>query len=439
MKKRGIFVKVFLYTIMLLILVIGVTAALFAQQIVSFYNRTQIQFISKQFSWLTEQLEIVETREYLNIAQEFSDKNKSYYFEILDPNGNTVFSSMGTKEKLDDFEIQNIEMPVGSGYTVYAFANILDDEAYTQLIRRVVFGITAILLFGILGSFVFAQQITRPIKKLVSDAKVMSTLAPVDPPKKRNDEIGELSDIVHEMYGKLKETIADLEEEKEAQRYFFAAASHELKTPIAATTALLQGMFDNIGDYKDHSKYLWECIKLTKEQNKIITEILEIVKLSDGKIRPTFQKLSLLSAVDAALAPCQALMENKEQTVDVQIPESQYITADDGMLNRALSNVIINAVQNTPLQGSIRIWSQPKDELVRLCVLNTGAYIQEDILPKLFNPFYRVDEARSASNGRSGLGLTIVAKTLDCMGFSYALENTSEGVLFWVDLPMHHG
>jgi two-component system sensor histidine kinase VanS len=438
MIRRGIFIKVFLYTALFLVLVITVTAALFAQQIVSFYNRAQEQLLSKSFSQLTERLAGVDSGDYLEIAQEFSDKNQSFYFKLLDPKGLTVFSSVRFVDNDGATRFQNIIMTVGSGYTLSASADTLDSHEYSQLIGRISFGVAAMLAFGVLGSFIFARQMTRPIKKLVSDAETMSVLAPVSPPEKRTDEIGEFSIIVHEMYGKLKATIADLEEEKETQRYFFAAASHELKTPIAATTALLQGMFDDIGAYKDHPKYLWECIKMMKEQNKIINEILEIVRLADGRNEPDMRNLSLWDAVDAALAPCRALIETNEQAVEVEIPRDLHVTADDRMLNRALSNVLINAVQNTPRLGSIRVWSLPEGGLVRLCVLNTGARIDEGMIPKLFDPFFRVDEARGSGGGRSGLGLTIVAKTLERIGAPYALKNAPDGVLFYVDLPLYN-
>jgi two-component system sensor histidine kinase VanS len=92
-------------------------------------------------------------------------------------------------------------------------------------------------------------------------------------------------------------------------------------------------------------------------------------------------------------------------------------------------------VQNTPADGEIRIWSEPAADEYRLCVLNTGARIDDAILPKLFDPFYRVDKVRSRKSGRSGLGLTIVQKTLEAMNIDFTLENTSAGVLFWMNLP----
>jgi len=95
----------------------------------------------------------------------------------------------------------------------------------------------------------------------------------------------------------------------------------------------------------------------------------------------------------------------------------------------------LNAVQNTHGGEKVRILSEPSDDKIRLCILNTGARIDSEVLPKLFDPFYRVDKARSRKDGRSGLGLTIVRKTLESMKIDFALENTPDGVLFWMNLP----
>nr|WP_315990963.1 ATP-binding protein [Desulforamulus aquiferis] len=80
------------------------------------------------------------------------------------------------------------------------------------------------------------------------------------------------------------------------------------------------------------------------------------------------------------------------------------------------------------------MWTVYATDQYRLCVLNAGARIDEAILPKLFDPFYRVEQARSRKNGRSGLGLTIVRKTLEAMNIDFTLKNTSDGVLFWMNL-----
>jgi two-component system sensor histidine kinase VanS len=298
------------------------------------------------------------------------------------------------------------------------------------------------LVVGILGAFIFARQMTNPIKRLANDTKKMAKLVAVSHLPKRNDEIGSLACDVHSMYNKLKETISKLEDEilrvremEESQRYFFSAASHELKTPIAATSVLLEGMLENVGDYKDHPKYIKECINLMDAQTKIIYEILEIVNLNDGKIIPSPEKIDIGCMVADMLPNYQTLAEAEGKRIVCDITDGETTLADPKMLKKALANVLLNAVQNTPKDGEIRIWTEAVADQYRLCVLNAGAKIDNAVLPKLFDPFYRVDKARSRKDGRSGLGLTIVQKALEAMEIAYSLENVKDGVLFWMDLP----
>nr|WP_244325101.1 ATP-binding protein [Paenibacillus jilunlii] len=170
-------------------------------------------------------------------------------------------------------------------------------------------------------------------------------------------------------------------------------------------------------------------------QSKIISEILEIVNLNNGKIVPVPERLDIRHIVADMLPNYRTLSEANGQRIVMNIFDGQTCFTDPKMLKKVLSNIILNAVQNTPEGGKIRIWSEPVADRYRLCVLNTRARIGDEVLPKLFDPFYRIDQARSRKNGRSGLGLTIVQKTLEAMDVGFALENTSDGVLFWMELP----
>jgi signal transduction histidine kinase len=150
------------------------------------------------------------------------------------------------------------------------------------------------------------------------------------------------------------------------------------------------------------------------------------------------EKLDIRHTVAGVLPDIQTLADAGGQHLVVEIPEGQVCLADLKMLKKVLSNVLLNAVQNTPKGGEVRIGSKPLKNHHRLCVLNTGTRIDEGALPMLLDPFYREDEARSKKNGGGGLGLTIVKKTLDGMDIDFALENTPDGVLFWMDVPKEH-
>lgn len=378
-------------------LLVGVTAFLFSSQIISYYKLQIANHVKKSYQRIVtgthDGTDIVES------AKRFYEKNQSLPFVIRDKEGNTIFATPDTN--LFDNEIDSNTAPGPPPYTVYHGAEYdilvpgdLLTYDYKGLTKRIIVLVFAVLAISLFAAFIYARHIL-----------------------------------------KFKYEIEREQQLTETQRYFFSAVSHELKTPIAAMSVLLEGMLANVGDYKDHPKYLRECLKLINSQKEMISEILEIVSLSEGKIVPAIEKLSIEQIVTDILQNYHALAEADGLRIITNIPCGVTVLADPQMLKRALSNVVLNAVQNTPSDGEIRIWGEMVSDKYRLCVLNTGVKIPDDVLPKLFDPFYRIDKARSRKNGHSGLGLTIVQKTLEAMGIQFALENAPDGVLFWMDLP----
>ena len=438
MKRRGIFFKVFTYTTIFLILIVCVTVGLFSQQFLSFYSSSQIRQLNFYYQGLYNQLQGKTVDEAIETAEQFYANNQSFSFYIADNEDTIIFSTPNIDPNIiPDLNNFRIIMTVDRQYTLCATNKGMAKTDYGSLIFKSLLALFCMLAIGIIGTFVFARQITKPIKQLADATKKMANCEDVPFSPERSDEVGDLARDVYAMYDKLKDEILREKEMEETQRDFFSAASHELKTPIAATGVLLEGMLENVGDYKNHSKYLRECIKLTDAQSRMISEILEIVKLNDGKILPAPEKIELERMVADLLPDFQTLAKASGQRIISNINEGETIFADPKMIKKVLSNVILNAIQNTPKGGEIRIWTESAatDRGGRLCILNTGAKIDDTVLLRLFEPFYRMDKARSRKDGRSGLGLTIVQKALEAMKIDYSLENSPDGVLFWFDLP----
>jgi two-component system sensor histidine kinase VanS len=442
MKKRGIFIKVFAYTLISAALLVCVTAVLFSQQFMSFYRAIETREIVASYEPLVGYIRRGGSENIAEAARLFYENNQSFEFNVVDNAGGSLYATPNADTDSDfDGDFYFI-VHRGEDYSIIAQSRTGLNSFYNDLAVRAIAVFAVMLALCLVCAYIFARQMTKPIKRLANNTGKMARLEDVPREPERRDELGDLARDVHAMYEKLKDTIAKLEDEilreremEETQRYFFSAASHELKTPIAATSVLLEGMLENIGDYSDHPKYLRECIKLTDAQSKTVSEILEIVNLSDGKILPVPKRLDLGDTVASILPNYRTLAEAKDQQISAIVPEKTIVSADSQMLNKVLSNVILNAVQNAPSGAAIRIWSEPLHEHCRLCVLNTNTHIDEDMLPKLFDPFYRADKARNRKDKRSGLGLTIVQKSLKAMNIDFSLANTAEGVLFWMDLP----
>ena len=401
--EHNVFLKVFAYTMLLLVLMSLAAVALFSRQFLSFYREEQ-----QQQAFIVYQPLLIAMRdnqadaEIIELARSFASNNQSYKFSIKESNGNIIFASSNAAIHTDDLMTLDLQFTSGMHYgtetieKTRVFTGYYPRSTfvnYGNLIKRSLLALGFMLLIAIFGAFLFAFKITKPLEDEIRWVRAM----------------------------------------EENQRLFFSAASHELKTPIASARALVEGMIAGVGDYKDHPKYLRECIKTLDSQGKLVSEILEIVKLSDKDSSADIEVLDLAQTGSEILAEYRPLALQHSLFIEGEFPKIS-IKANRNLMHRVLSNVIANAVQNTKEGNVIRIYTTEKKHL-RLCILNTGAKIPEDVLPKLFDPFYRIDTARTRGT-QTGMGLAIVKKALDRMKIPFALENTEEGVLFWMDLPV---
>jgi two-component system sensor histidine kinase VanS len=401
----GVFIKIFAYTMLLLLLLSLTGVFLFARQFLSFYRTEQQRQLSHVFQPMITAIgdRDKSPEEIAEAARIFAGNNQSFKFLIEGGDGNVLFSTANAANlKLNEagsglrIRIVGLTRNMGENtentYILTGFASDSGAIDYGDLVRRSIIALALMLLIAIFGAVLFAKKVTKPLE----------------------DEI-------------IRERALE-----ESQRLFFSAASHELKTPIAAARALVEGMIAGIGDYRDHSKYLRECLKTLDDQSRLVSEILEIVKLSGDEAGPVSVDLAKLGG--SVLAEYSPLAEQRHLSIRGEFPDI-YVQADRSLLQRVLSNVIANAVQNTPEGGTIRIEAS-RGRKLRLSILNTGATIPEELSARLFEPFFRLDAARTRQDSRSGLGLAIVKKALDRMKFPFALHNTDEGVLFWVDIPV---
>lgn len=472
-KFLGIFGKVFLYTMLILIIVFCGMFAFFSSQIKFAVTATQQLQLSENFRPLLDQLRGRTDDEIKQFAQKFHEANRSFDFRFQSTDGKILYQTEGFEMPPDfpmdpplsgksitrHINMDGAPLVLGashraldrtifltseeSGLKLYVSAQIENASVYGEILEKAVWAFGLVFMASLLAALIFAFKIAKPIRAIASDTHRMSLLEPMDAPKPREDEIGQLARDVYSMYNKLKSTIHQLEEEierkkqmEENQRYFFSAASHELKTPVAATSAILEGMINEVITPEEYPAYLRECMKLTQEQTRLISEILDIVKLSGESVRLSMEPTALKACVDAALEPLLPLIEAKEQQLTVEVGENLKCKLDGGLFSKVLSNVVLNGSQNSPEGAQIRIWAKESADCVRLSVWNTGTQIPKTLLPKLFEPFYRANGARTSGSGRSGLGLTIVKKALDYMGIGFKMENLEDGVLFCMDLPL---
>jgi two-component system sensor histidine kinase VanS len=288
---------------------------------------------------------------------------------------------------------------------------------------------------------------TAPIKKVSKRSKQMadmdfSGLCPVN----RTDEIGVLSDSLNMLSQKLETTISELQEanqklqadidmERQLERQrgeFFAAASHELKTPITIIKGQLQGMLYQVGRYKDRETYLAESLEIADTLGKMVQELLTISKFDTPGYTCKKSNLNLSNFIKDCLATFEDLFMQKDLTAIQSISPEISILGDMRLLQKVLDNLLGNAAAYSEAGSQIivRLWKE--NEKANLTVENTGAHIPDEAIPRLFEPFYRVDQSRNRQTGGTGLGLYIVKTILDLHGANVEIVNTVQGVSVFV-------
>ena len=307
-----------------------------------------------------------------------------------------------------------------------------------------------ILLLIFVISIIAAQIISRIITKpVVNISNISKKLTKLDMTwrcnTERTDEIGVLANNLDTMAERLNETIneliianqqlqEDIEKEKEREKLqteFFRAVSHELKTPLTILKGELEGMVYEVGKYKDTKKYLKHSLKVTDDIGKIIQEILSVAIMKDEHFKLNKKYFDLANTLKNIYRKYQGIAEDKEIEIITNIQDTYEFNGDERLMENAISNVVGNAVIYSPKNEKVFI--DFNDKVMK--IENTGIHIEKEDLKQLFNPFFRVDKARSRNTGGSGLGLYITKTIFDYHKISYKVENTDKGVLFTIKLP----
>ena len=209
---------------------------------------------------------------------------------------------------------------------------------------------------------------------------------------------------------------------EQARRDTTAALAHELKTPLSVLSATAELLSDDMAQDK-RTHYLDVIRQQAERMDGSVKRMLELSRLEAGakalrRARFTLSDLAQ-ERLDAAVPP------DADLHTEVTVSGAEEIDADRALLARALDAILENAVQHTAPGGSIAV----RIEKGVCAVVNTGAAIPADALPRLWEAYYQADASRAAKG--DGLGLSIAKTVFDLHGYAYGAENTDEGPRFW--------
>ena len=255
-----------------------------------------------------------------------------------------------------------------------------------------------------------------------------------------NDEIGQLAACFNRMADTLVETMEELRQADRMRRELVANVSHDLRSPLASIQGYLETVHMKDGDLDsdERQRYVKTALRNAQRLNDLVGELFELSKLETEQVEPTIESFPIAELVQDIVMQYEPQAEAQAVELRAELPEHHArVEADIGLVERALSNLIDNAIHYTPEGGHVRILLTNRERAVRVEVEDTGPGIPEDDLPHIFERFYRVEKSRDREKGGAGLGLAIAKTILELHDRTLEVESTvGEGTTFQFSLPL---
>jgi heavy metal sensor kinase len=244
-----------------------------------------------------------------------------------------------------------------------------------------------------------------------------------------DDEVGRLARTFDDM-------IARLDDAFTRQRRFTADASHELRTPLTAVKGQVDVALSRERPAADYRQTLQEVNAEVDRLIRLVGSLLTLARADAGQIPLTRESIDLGQLAGAAAEQVEPLAREQGVTLAVTDGEPAQVWADEDLLLQLALNLLDNAVKHTPAGGAIDVGWRVNAERVELWVRDSGAGIAAEHLPRVFDRFYRVDEARGRAAGGTGLGLAIARWIAEAHGGTLtAASKVGEGAMFTLTLP----
>ena len=284
------------------------------------------------------------------------------------------------------------------------------------------------LATALLGAWA-ARSGLRPLRRMSAIAASVSadSLNARLPQQDMPAELAELAGAFNAMLERLDDSFQRLSA-------FSADIAHELRTPLSNLLTHTQVTLTRPRSIDEYRETLHSNLEELQWMAQLVNDMLYLAKADHGLLSPRREPLQLAREVDALLEFYALLAEDSQ--IELSREGDGQIEGDRSMLRRALSNLLDNALRYTPTGGVIRVLIGASTTGVRIRIENTGSGIPAELLPRLFDRFYRADPARrEGSSEHAGLGLAITQSIIRAHGGQIRAESQEGVTRFVIELP----
>jgi signal transduction histidine kinase/ActR/RegA family two-component response regulator len=331
-------------------------------------------------------------------------------------------------------------------------ASLVEGAAYRSL-RLYGGGVLISIVLGTVAAVAAARSISRPIRQLRAAAQALGHHESFAVP---HTSIPEITDVAHALAIAAEErTRSDMQRELLLQKEqdaravaeaanrtkdeFLAVLSHELRTPLNAVYGWARMLRSGQVSRERAERALDAIVRNANAQVQLIDDLLDVSRVSTGKMRLDVRSVELRLVVEAALDAVRPAAEAKGIRLESMLdPRVGAVNGDPDRLRQVVWNLLLNAVKFTPRGGDVRIRLQRMDQHVEIVVSDTGVGIRPDVLPFVFERFRQGDSSSTRAHSGLGLGLALVKHLVELHGGNVDAHSDGEGkgATFVVQLPI---
>lgn len=300
------------------------------------------------------------------------------------------------------------------------------------------FMIPIMIVVSLIGcGYITYRFMRRPLDYLDEVAEAAEKLAhPTDAPIELPDNLKNVQDNLNDVREQTLKNLKTAQEAEQQKADLLVYLAHDLKTPLTSVIGYLTLIQDEPHISPELiSKYTGIARKKAERLEELINEFFEITRFSTGELslEPTNVNLSrMLMQITYEFNP---ILAEKELEWDLQIPPNIEVICDPDKIERAVDNLIRNAINYSYNNSAIFFSLTQTEDSVRICVQNKGRVIPPDKLERIFEQFYRLDTSRSSDTGGTGLGLAIAKRIIELHHGTITAYSADESIKFIIQLP----
>nr|WP_205763772.1 HAMP domain-containing sensor histidine kinase [Acidovorax sp. SRB_24] len=321
-----------------------------------------------------------------------------------------------------------------------------------NVLRTTLWSMGLVALLGLLAGLAAFRLITRPLRELTAvvqrfETEGIASLQSETPRLERlsrgGDEIAQLGQAFAQMTQHLAEQWRELTLQDQQRRELFANISHDLRTPLTSLHGYLETLLLKAGtlDEAERRRYLEIALDQSRKVGRLAQEVFELARLEYGVVKPEKESFALADLVQDVFQKFELAAEARHQRLHPDIaPGLPVVSADLGMIERVLTNLLDNAIRHTPVGGEIVVQLRAQNAGVTVQVSDTGAGIPGELQKSLFMRPVFMSGSRTDSTGSGGLGLVIVKRILQLHGSDIQLvQQPDKGAVFRFQLASAEG